>query len=76
MRDEVRRFKLRERKLSAGDIGGLEGLTSEMLVQLKAMLAAQHKAPAPEPVKAQRTARKSPKSVVPLDHDVRGYGNF
>ena len=76
MRDEVRRFKLRERKLSAGDIGGLEGLTSEMLVQLKALLAAQHKPPAPEALKANATQRKSPKSVVPLDHDVRGYGKF
>ena len=76
MRDEVRRFKLRERKLSAGDIGGLDGLTNDMLVQLKAMLAAQHKTIAPEPVKQSGLARKSPKAVVPLDHDARGYGSF
>ena len=76
MRDEVRRFKLRERKLSAGDMSGLEGLTSDMLVQLKAMLAAQRKSPPAEPVKASAPSRKSPKSVVPLDHDTRGYGSF
>ena len=76
MRDEVRRFKLRERKAGARDMGGLEGLTNDMLVQLKAMLAAQHKSPASEPVKPTSVARKSPKAVVPLDHDSRGYGNF
>jgi len=76
MRDEVRRFKLRERKVSAGEMGGLEGITNDMLVQLKAMLAAQHKSSAPEPVKQSALARKSPKAVVPLDHDARGYGNF
>ena len=76
MRDEIRRFKLRERKMTTGDIGGLEGLTSDMLVQLKALLAQQHKAPAPEMLKATGTQRKTPKSVIPLDRDVRGYGKF
>ena len=76
MRDEVRRFKLRERKLIANDISGLEGLTADMVNQLKAMLAAQRKAPAPEPAKVSASPRRSPKSVVPLDHDSRGYGAF
>ena len=76
MRDEVRHFKLRERKLGGGDLTGLEGITNDMLVQLKAMLAAQHKSPTPEPIKPNSLARKSPKAVVPLDHDTRGYGNF
>ena len=57
-------------------MAGLEGLTNDMLVQLKAMLAAQHKSPAPEPAKPSGFARKSPQTVVPLDHDKRGYGNF
>jgi len=76
MRDEVRHFKLRERKLGGGDLTGLEGITNDMLVQLKAMLAAQHKSPTPEPIKPNSLAHKSPKAVVPLDHDARGYGNF
>ena len=76
MRDEVRRFKLRERKLVANDMSGLEGLTADMVNQLKAMLAAQHKAPAPEAVKVTAPSRRTPKSVVPLDHDARGYGTF
>lgn len=78
MRDEVRRFKLRERKLVANDISGLEGLTADMVNQLKAMLAAQRKTPAPvaEPAKVSASSRRSPKSVVPLDHDARGYGAF
>ena len=76
MRDEVRRFKLRERKSNAGQIAGLEGLTNDMLVQLKAMLASPHKSPAPTPAKASGSARKSPQTVLPLDHDKRGYGNF
>ncbi len=76
MRDEVRRFKLRERKLIANEMSGLEGLTTDMVNQLKAMLAAQHKAPAPEPAKVSASPRRSPKSVVPLDHDARGYGAF
>ena len=46
------------------------------LPEVKAMLAAQHKTIAPEPVKQSGLARKSPKAVVPLDHDARGYGNF
>jgi methyl-accepting chemotaxis protein len=76
MRDEVRHFKLRERKLGGGDLTGLEGITNDMLVQLKAMLAAQHKSSTPEPIKPNSLAHKSPKAVVPLDHDARGYGNF
>jgi methyl-accepting chemotaxis protein len=76
MRSEVRRFKLRERKQSGSEIAGLEGLTADMLVQLKAMLAGRNVAPAQAAAKPSNSARKSPQSVLPLDHDKRGYGNF
>ena len=77
MRDEVRRFKLRERPATSVGLTGLEGITPEMLMQLKAMLAAQSR-PAISPVKSNGAApiRKSPKSVMPLDHDERGFGDF
>ena len=76
MRGEMQRFKLRERKVSAGDIGGLEGLTNEMLVQLKAMLAAQRKAPRRNRSKRMLRPANRRSRCVPLDHDMRGYGNF
>jgi methyl-accepting chemotaxis protein len=81
MREEVRRFKLRDQRSMAGaEIPGLEGVTSEMLMQLKAMLAAQRSpAQAKTAAKASATGgggRKSPKDVMPLDHDERGFGNF
>ena len=72
MREEVRRFKLRERSVGAAGPGGmgLDGLTSDMIAQLKAMLAAQG-------ASAQsQTERRSPKSILPLDQDERGYGTF
>ena len=87
MREEVRRFKLRERRsLSGGmNIAGLEGLTPEILNQLKALMAAQNRPKLPAPASASASASgkqtqgsrgKSPKSVIPLDHDERGFGDF
>ncbi len=74
MRDEVRRFRLRERqaKGAASTPAGLDGLTSEMIAQLRSMLASQRSAPRPAPTEG----RKSPKAVLPLDQDERGYGSF
>ncbi len=71
MREEVRRFKLRERTSgpAVGGSGSIEGLTAEMIAQLRAMLAAQG---APQ----HAADRRSPKSILPLDQDERGYGNF
>ena len=76
MREEVRRFKLRERAkaVNVGAISGLDGLTSDMIAQLKAMLAAQQR-PANSVGPAQ-AERKLPKTILPLDQDERGYGNF
>ena len=78
MREEVRRFKLRDqRSMVGGDIAGIEGVTSEMLMQLKAMLAAQRSpAQAKTAAAAGGGGRKSPKDVMPLDQDERGFGNF
>jgi methyl-accepting chemotaxis protein len=88
MREEVRRFKLRERQVSAfgGGIPGLEGLTPDMIAQLRAMLASQGK---PSIAKAgggggngngngtaNGVKRGSPKAVLPLDRDERGFGKF
>ena len=79
MRDEVRHFRLRERKAAAGAAAlGLEGLTPELLAQLKALLAAQSHPAAPPASRSSTTGagRRSPKSILPLDHDERGFGNF
>jgi methyl-accepting chemotaxis protein len=86
MREEVRRFKLRERQVSAfgGGIPGLEGLTPDMIAQLRAMLTSQGK---PSIAKAgggngggngtaNGVKRGSPKVVLPLDRDERGFGKF
>jgi hypothetical protein len=88
MREEVRRFKLRERQVGALGVGipGLEGLTPDMIAQLRAMLAGQGK---PSIAKAgggngggnghgasNGVKRASPKAVLPLDRDERGFGKF
>lgn len=80
MRGELQRFKLRERRMSKGAaaLAGLENLTPEMLQQLKALLLGQQPTalasrPATSPMKK---TSKSPKSVIPLDHDERGFGGF
>ena len=76
MREEVRRFKLRERRTagSASSPVGLDGLTSDMIAQLRAMLGSQRVSPKSMP--AATAERKSPKAVMPLDQDERGYGSF
>ncbi|MGA2449173.1 MAG: methyl-accepting chemotaxis protein [Polyangiaceae bacterium] len=88
MREEVRRFKLRERQAGAfaGGIPGLEGLTPDMIAQLRAMLASQGKPPALKSGggnghgngngTANGVKRGSPKAVLPLDRDERGFGKF
>ena len=88
MRDSVRRFKLRDRARLAQTLPGLEGLSPEMLAQLRALLGAQQQGRAPKaaarPVNGQRPASpralaacgKSPKTILPLDQDERGFGEF
>ena len=76
MRTEIRRFKLRERQQHT-DVSGLEGLTPELLRQLKALLAAQQTAfGAPAPKAAAPARAKSPKAILPLDADERGFDGF
>ncbi len=87
MRDSVRRFKLREQTRSAQTVSGLEGLSPDMLTQLKALLAAQQaqvRTVSARPVSGSRPAfsrlatngAKSPKAILPLDQDERGFGKF
>ena len=89
MRDSVRRFKLRDRARLAQTLPGLEGLSPEMLAQLRALLGAQQQSRAPKaaaarPANGQRPGSpramaacgKSPKTLLPLDQDERGFGEF
>ncbi len=85
MRDGVRRFKLRERARAVPNLPGLEGISPEVLAQFQALLAAQGRDRAPaaaptRPAPIRRTANglngKSPKAIIPLDHDERGFGEF
>jgi methyl-accepting chemotaxis protein len=84
MREEVRRFKLRERQVTSlgGGIPGLEGLTPDMIAQLRAMLASQGKMPAAKGGNGNGNGatngakRGGPKAVLPLDRDERGFGKF
>ena len=78
MREEVRRFKLRERqRQNSFGVAGLEGISPELLRQIQAMLTASQNGGghAPKPVAAP-TRGKSPKAVLPLDADERGFGGF
>jgi methyl-accepting chemotaxis protein len=81
---ELSRFKLRSRQRSSGLLS-LDGITPDVLRQLQAMLAQQNAsaapnvAPAKAPAKAAPVAapvKKSPKQVMPLDSDERGFGEF
>jgi methyl-accepting chemotaxis protein len=79
MQSEIRRFKLRERKASDMSMAGLEGISPEIMAQIKALLmgAGGQARPASPPAKAAGgSGRKSPKTVLPLDQDERGYGKF
>ena len=69
---ELSRFKLRSRQRSSGLLS-LDGITPELLRQLQAMLAQQNAVKAPV---AATPAKKSPKQVMPLDSDERGFGKF
>ena len=88
---ELSRFKLRERQANLG-LGGLslENLSPELLRQLQALLSA-NQAPvahttssakpalvqlAPKTAASSTTGKKSPKQVMPLDQDERGFGDF
>ncbi len=85
MREGVRRFKLRERTRGAQAMPGLEGLSPEMLAQFQALIASQGQrvpaaAAARPAASGQRPPKavngKSPKAIIPLDHDERGFGGF
>jgi methyl-accepting chemotaxis protein len=84
MRSEIRNFKLRERPKQANDLAnmGLEGLTPELLMQIKALLANPQllgltAAKTHPVVSAPSTIKKTaPKTILPLDADERGFGEF
>lgn len=78
---ELSRFKLRERQSSAGaGLLNLESLTPDMLRQLQMLLGQQATAPKPTTIVAKPVhaapAKKSPKQIMPLDQDERGFGKF
>ena len=83
MREEVGRFRLRERLLPSGAaLPGLDNISPELLRQLQLLLAA-HQArtsPVPEATLGKPPATVSPsqppKMILPLDQDERGYGGF
>ena len=88
MREEVRRFKLRERARGAQNLPGLDSLSPEMLAQFQALLAGPEAGPgsgrpgggAARSAPIRRTANgvngRPPKAIIPLDHDERGFGEF
>ena len=79
MLEEIRRFKLSDRRDMAG-----RGNSADMMNQIKAMMASQGQNLIHSPVTARGNTRpakvsaprKSPKAVLPLDHDERGFGDF
>ena len=77
MREEVRRFKLRERQRPSFGGNSLEGISPELLRQIQALLAASQMGggQASKPVSSPSRG-KSPKSVLPLDADERGFNGF
>ncbi|MGJ0508699.1 MAG: methyl-accepting chemotaxis protein [Methylocystis sp.] len=79
MNEGVRRFRLRERAHGGGmGLPGLNGMTAEMVEQLKALLGAQQRglqAPA-KMASAGGKHRKSPGAIIPLDQDERGFAGF
>ena len=72
---ELSRFKLRPRQRSSGLLN-LEGITPEILRQLQAILAQQTVIKTPVAAPAATPVKKSPKQVMPLDSDERGFGKF
>jgi hypothetical protein len=74
----VRRFKLRERAHGGGmDVPGLNGMTSDMVEQLKALLGNQQRAASSTKMSASAgKGRRGPGSIIPLDQDERGFGGF
>ncbi len=81
---ELSRFKLRERQRPSGLLD-LNGITPEMLYQLQAMLAqhtglktpvTSHSSPVISPTSSTGTGKKSPKQIMPLNSDERGFGKF
>jgi len=80
MLQEIRRFKLSDRRGG----GRNDRLSTDMMAQIKAMMAAQGH---PQPhasvqgkvhtaLARTSAARKPAKAVLPLDHDERGFGEF
>jgi methyl-accepting chemotaxis protein len=78
MNEGVRRFKLRERAHGGGmDVPGLNGMTSDMVEQLKALLGNQQRAASSTKMSASAgKGRRGPGSIIPLDQDERGFGGF
>lgn len=78
MNEGVRRFKLRERAHGGGlGMPGLNGMTSDMVEQLKALLGNQQRAASSTKMSASAgKGRRGPGSIIPLDQDERGFGGF
>jgi len=75
MRVEISRFKLRERQHQASGVG-LENISPEMIRQIMAMMRAEQAGQGVAPKAAAPARAKSPKSVLPLDADERGFSGF
>ncbi len=77
---ELGRFKLCERQSSANaGLLSLDGITPELLKQLQMLLSQQNSSTPVKTVAKSNTApvaKKSPKQIMPLDQDERGFGKF
>ena len=77
MREEVRRFKLRDRARSNSfGSSGNDNISPEMMRQIQSKLTPQHHATESYSKLAPPVRSKSPKSVLPLDADERGFSGF
>jgi methyl-accepting chemotaxis protein len=79
--EEIRRFKLSQRR--SGGAPRSERLSPQMLAQIKAMVGspAAHQLQGSAEARGgypalSKPAKRSPKAVLPLDHDERGFGDF
>lgn len=75
MRSEISRFKLRERQHQASGVG-LESISPELIRQIMAMMKAEQLGNGAAPRAAVPARARSPKSILPLDADERGFSGF
>ena len=87
IKTEIARFSLRPRQKAARSalMPGLENISPEMLLQIQQLLLKQKAAESAVPVRAQAESSEvssasartlSPKDILPLDKDERGFGSF